>query len=418
MVVEQQAKEHLAQEARSLLARVEILKPFSLQMPMVPAAAIAQTALAAIEKTLATGKRELMALINQFLHWLEQGAGQQATAKDVQRRLTILRLRFNAVLTQLDIFADVLSQRGEHDTGVWMAGLDALAADALKLEGEFFRPPPLICYLDRGAGAAIRRVKTRLPGGGENPVAVIRVPRERMIGCGIASSLVHEVGHQGAALLGLVESLRPALRNRQKGEGTFAFRYFERTIAEILADFWAVAMLGITATKGLMAVLSLPRPFMFRINPDDPHPFPWIRVKISCSLGKKLYPHPQWARLEGIWESIYPLKGVPDDTRRVIDDLERHLPLLMQTIVEQRPAKLNGKRVGEVFPVQERTTARLAEKLNEWRLDPGRMKSARPCTVFATLGAGQATTPSAEGVILENLIKSWAVSKRKGVTNV
>ena len=38
---------------------------------------------------------------------------------------------------------------------------------------------------------------------------MIRIPRERMIGYGIASSLVHEVGHQGAALLGLVESLRP-----------------------------------------------------------------------------------------------------------------------------------------------------------------------------------------------------------------
>ena len=37
-----------------------------------------------------------------------------------------------------------------------------------------------------------------------NPVAIIRVPRERMVGHGIASSLVHEVGHQGAALLGLV----------------------------------------------------------------------------------------------------------------------------------------------------------------------------------------------------------------------
>ncbi len=49
------------------------------------------------------------------------------------------------------------------------------------------------------AGAAIRRARTRLPGGGDNPVAIIRVPRERMVGSGIASSLVHEVGHQAAA---------------------------------------------------------------------------------------------------------------------------------------------------------------------------------------------------------------------------
>ena len=69
----------------------------------------------------------------------------------------------------------------------------------------------MVCYLARGPGAAIRRARTRLPGGGDNPVAIIRMPRERMIGSGIASSLVHEVGHQGAALLDLVPSLRARL---------------------------------------------------------------------------------------------------------------------------------------------------------------------------------------------------------------
>ncbi len=59
---------------------------------------------------------------------------------------------------------------------------------------------------------AIRRARTRLPGGGDNPVAIIRLPRERMVGSGIASSLIHEVGHQGAALLDLVNSLRPLLQ--------------------------------------------------------------------------------------------------------------------------------------------------------------------------------------------------------------
>ena len=99
------------------------------------------------------------------------------------------------MLTQFDIFADVLSQRSEHDTGVWLSGLDVVAADALALP-DYYEAPPVICYLDRGHGAAIRRARTRLPGGSENPVAVVRVPRERMVGSGIASSLVHEVGHQ------------------------------------------------------------------------------------------------------------------------------------------------------------------------------------------------------------------------------
>jgi len=34
--------------------------------------------------------------------------------------------------------------------------------NALALPG-FYEAPPVICYLDRGAGAAIRRARTRLP---------------------------------------------------------------------------------------------------------------------------------------------------------------------------------------------------------------------------------------------------------------
>jgi hypothetical protein len=68
-----------------------------------------------------------------------------------------------------------------------------------------------------------------------------------MVGYGIASSLVHEVGHQAAALLGLVESLRPALRDprlqaapRQRP----AWQLWKRWIFEIIADLWSIAKWG------------------------------------------------------------------------------------------------------------------------------------------------------------------------------
>ena len=166
------------------------------------------------------------------------------------------------------------------------------------LPGGYYEVPPVICYLDRGIGAAIRRARTRLPGGGANPVAIIRIPRERMVGNGIASSLIHEVGHQAAALLDLVNSLRPVLQGLQRGRASErqAWQLWERWISEIVADFWSVARLGVSSTMGLKGVVSLPRPFVFRLNVDDPHPVPWIRVKLSCAMGDALYPHPQWAR--------------------------------------------------------------------------------------------------------------------------
>lgn len=192
-----------------------------------------------------------------------------------------------------------------------------------------------MCYLDRGPGAAIRRARTRLPGGGANPVAIIRVPRERMVGSGVASSLVHEVGHQGAALLDLVNTLRPLLQERQRAQPQerTAWQLWERWISEIVADVWAIGRVGFVATLGLIAVVSLPRVFVFRLNVDDPHPIPWLRVLLGCAIGEALYPHPQWQRLARTWESCYPAAAEDPPARELLALLRRTMPDFVQLVV-------------------------------------------------------------------------------------
>ena len=226
----------LEHEARALLGRLERVRPFALSETMVPAANLSVAAQRAIDGYLHAGRDRLRRQLQGFIATLE---GDPAQA---QRRLALLRLRFTSALGQFDLYADALSQRSQRDSGVWLAGLDALAADALAMPGHY-QAPPVVCYLDRGIGAAIRRARTRLPGGGENPVAVICVPRERLVGSGIASSLVHEVGHQAAALLDLLPPLRAALRPRAARAEAWAG--WERWVSEIVADLWSVARLGV-----------------------------------------------------------------------------------------------------------------------------------------------------------------------------
>jgi hypothetical protein len=98
-----------------------------------------------------------------------------------------------------------------------------------------------------------------------------------MIGSGIASSLVHEVGHQGAALLDLVNALREPLARMQAGAGddAAAWQLWDRWISEIVADLWSIARIGVGSTMGLMTIVSLPRPFVFHITAGGPHPIPW-----------------------------------------------------------------------------------------------------------------------------------------------
>lgn len=399
----------LDQEARALLTRLARVKPFALLEPMLPAAAISPAAQTAIDKFLATNRDELRARIRRFISWVRSPQALEAAPEEAQRKFTLVRLVFNDVLSQFDLFADVLTQRSEHETGVWLSGLDVAAADALKLPG-YYEQPPVVCYLDRGPGAAIRRARTRLPGKTENPVAIVRVPRERMVGSGVASSLVHEVGHQAAALLGLVESLRPVLQGLGRSGG--AWQFWDRWISEIVADFWSIARVGIASTLGLMAVVSLPRAFVFRISEDDPHPTPWIRVKLSCAIGKALYPHAQWDRLAQLWERYYPTAGLDQRNRALFTVLNEAIPSFVTLLTQHRPKLLRGASLREALAVEQRQPAQLLAHFKAWRSSPRRMRSASPSLTFAVLGQARAEgllSPELESRMLAYLLTYWAL---------
>ncbi len=410
----------LALEARALLTRLARVRPFAVIMPMVAAASAAPEAVLAIERYLIHGRQELQARVHAYIRWLQETEGRGSTAAEAQRRFAFLKLRFEAVLAQFHIFSDALTQRAEVDNGVWLAGLDVAAAEALEISGRFFEAPPVITYLDRSHGAAIRRARTRLPGGGTSPVAIVRLPRERMVGSGIASSLVHEVGHQGAALLGLVESLRLALQTRGRwtsGEERLAWHLWERWISEIVADVWAVAKLGVSATLGLIQVVSLPRAFVFRIQTDDPHPFPWVRVKLSAAVGGHLFPDPQWQLVDELWESFYPRTDLDPARLRIIRCLEATLPELVRLLVHHRPPALQGAALAQVFPVAARQPARLRSLFAAWRREPAHLRRAAPTLVFAVLGQARQDrklTPEQESGMVADLLRHWALRRALG----
>lgn len=403
----------LETEARGLLARLNQLRPLSLHETMVPAAALPPQATLEIERFLHTGRTVLRRRVEEYLRWL-RGPGRSAPPAEQHHRFVMIRMRFNAILSQLDMFTEVVTQRSENRTGVWLSGLDVLADDALRVSPLVTDPPPAVCYLARGPGAAIRRAKTKMPGGDLSPAAIIRIPRERMVGHGIASSLVHEVGHQGAALLGLVESLRSDLASHRPPAPRDAavWRSWEQWISEIVADLWSVATLGISSTLGLLAVVSLPRFFVFRPSGGDPHPTPYVRVLISCAVGEALYPHPQWRAMRTAWKALNPVAGLPPARQQELADLEAGIPAFVRALLGHRSPALRGRTLREAFPTSERSPALLASHFTTWRGDLGVMARQRPSLVFAAVGQARASgriTPEAESELIGSVLRAWAL---------
>ena len=404
-------REFLAAETRALLARVDRLRPFVEQETMLPAAVLLPRALVGIEELLLAERARLRALGLAYLRWLS-GPGAEAPAGEQQRRYALLRLRLNDHLSTLDLFSDAVTQRSESEVGLWLSGMDVAAADALRLnDGRLGDEVPIICYLDRGPGAAIRRARTRLPGDLENPVAIVRVPRERMVGHGIASSLFHEVGHQGAALLDLVPSVRAALARRARGPARFGWHCWSSWISEILADFWSVARLGIGSTLGLMGVVSLPRPFVFRVSLTDPHPFPWIRVLVSAAIGHRLYPDPQWAALRRIWWQLYPPDQASRATAAVIERLLPTVPALAAVVAGHRPAALGGASLADALAHPSRRPADLRRLRAVLLADPAAAARIRPALRFAVLGQARwdgRLSAEAESREVDSMLRGWA----------
>jgi len=403
--------EYLSNEAYSLLTRLNQVKPFSMTMPMVKGASVSDKAFKQIIDLLEKEKALLRNKIHQFIDKVRDVQQLNGSERPLQTGFTVLKLRFNNILDQLDIFADALSQRAENDTGTWLAGLDVLAEDGLKVVKPFTEIPALMVYLDRGHGAAIRRARTRLPGGDENPVAIIQVPRERLVGSGIASSLIHEVGHQVAALLNLIPSLTAVLAKKvEEGNNLIAWQYFKRCISEIISDVWALGHLGITATMGLMGVVTLPRYFQFRLNLDDPHPAPYVRVQLSCWFGKRLFPHPQWNRLWGMWNRFYPRDGLDLASLNILSAIEKDMDAFVDLVLDHSTKEMKGKKLIDFFPL-EREPENLKRLYQLWKSGETSLNRMPPTLVFALLGQAKAELAIdavEESAVLTQQLRQWA----------
>jgi hypothetical protein len=348
----------LEQEAGALLTRLDLVKPLILVGPMVLAAALSPAPQLAIERFLISGRRDLHRLVNRFRAWLRSRAGRAADPEEAQGRCTTLRLQFLRVLTHFDMFESVVGQRSDAQTGIWLSGLDNIAADALRLRRGYFEPPPIVCYLDRGMGAAIRRAHTRLlqsRRGCQDPARAAGRQRHRFM-------TLPRGWAPGSCPSGTVESLRPVLRDiaHDSRSGDLTWRLWERWISEIVADVWSVARAGIASTMGLINAVSLPRPFVFRLNPSDPHPLPYVRVKLSAALGQVFYTDSGWRNLTELWESYYPINQLDSDQKRTFRDLERSIPALVDVLVNHSPAALRGDTLIEALDTDELQPALLA----------------------------------------------------------
>jgi hypothetical protein len=203
-----------------------------------------------------------------------------------------------------------------------------------------------------------------------------------------------------------------ARARREDAAGARVWSRWSRWISEIVADFWAVARIGVASTTGLIGVVSLPQAFVFRDNGDDPHPTPWLRVLLSSAIGDALYPHPQWQRLAAHWHSLYPLERVSENRRRAVVEQARSIPQFVALLVNHRAAALRGRTLAEALASSGRAPIELAERWSSWQRWPRAMTQVPPSLAFAVIGQARADhvlSPQAESDLLVRLLEHHAM---------
>lgn len=293
-----------------------------------------------------------------------------------------LELSIARASTTFDTYADVLTQRLSPTIGPFLRGCDVLAADCLSGRvASLKQVSHPIVYIDRGFGASILRTGIPLAAGVLNHVPLIQIPYRKLQEIHNLASVLHEAGHEAMARTGLLGELpnRLIVHLLSKGIRPPVADLMAYWMNEVVPDFWAFCCSSWAQIAGIRDVLSIPSAMVMRINADDPHPTPYIRILLACEWGTRVWGDGPWRELKDDWRLSYPTDQLPLNTQSALQALEETIPHVVEFLIVSRFKRLEGKRIMDLFdmsalsPLSQSTAA--SEFLHTGQMPPG----LRPC---------------------------------------
>jgi hypothetical protein len=324
---------------------------------------------------------------NALAHaWLHDGAPARTLAA-LHRALGELEIDLARAYQTLDTFVDIATQRHSPVLGPYLAGCDVLAEDALArpMHSLATLVPP-ITYCDRGAGASVLREGAPMNDGGTSPLALIEIPYSRFSDKLTLVSLLHEVGHQGIARLGLTEPLAELLA-RAAAVAAAAERdgrsdledAFARWSGEIGPDFWAFGCSGLAQPAALRDVVSFPQLESLRVADGAVHPPPYLRVLLAFAFARATWGAGPWDAWERSWLLLHPLGDLPLRQRAFLLRARRALPKVARALLTAGLRPIGNRPLASLFDFRATDPRRLhdiARGATRGRLELGGL---RPC---------------------------------------
>ena len=285
-----------------------------------------------------------------------------------------------------DTYLDILSQRKISSLGRILAGCDVIAWDALNKDNPVLSAAehPVLSF-QRGLGALIIRVNVTFPGGIRNPLPLIQIPYSRLASKHDLTSIVHEIGHEVTARLGLVHLLPKVFRKvlSTAGASENLVDLFELWTSEIGPDFWTFCNCGAAQTSSIKEMLSLPQSYVFHFSIMDPHPPPSHRVLLSIEWCRQQWGRGDWDIWEEEWRRFYPIEHARSETKATLEEAKIYLPEISKALFQTRFKVLNGRRLIDLFDMSALNPSRLERIVRSKDFEAQILRLNSPCVQLA-----------------------------------
>ena len=379
---------YLQQRAESLLFRIGSLSSLRRLVNLPPQQDISERQWAVLEPQLAAATARLSSRVKRATDQLLPHIDDGRATRRLNAALGQIELDLSRAFLFFDTYMDVLTQRNSPELGAILRGCDALAMDAMRRDHPALSiiEPPLV-YCDRGFGASIVRESVPFPDTSPNPMPLLQIPYGRLKEKHNLTSILHESGHQGLARLQLVSPLADTLRDAlaRAGAPQQVRHLYAQWSFEIGPDFWAFALSGIAEAAAIRDLFALPSGHALRVSYHDPHPPPYLRALLTFDWCRRAWGQGPWDDWERQWLAAYPLHAAPTETRRVLLQARRVIPVVGQALFDTRFRVLGRRRLLDLFdlaPLAPNELKRRASGIRSGKLDLTRLAPSVQLAVF------------------------------------
>ena len=332
---------------------------------------------------------------------------RSATARaEVRRRLLEFERLYLRTERTLDFFADAINCRTNPQAAAMLRACDTLAhrsmAQVLDAVGK--TTPPAVTYLGEGRGASILKAHQRLWDGGEVcPVAAIKVTRHNLLQ---PTALIHEAGHQVAAIVGWNEELAATLAQglQRRGASADLADIWAGWASEIAADAFSFAHTGFASVAALHDVLDGDPALVFRLVAYDPHPMNFLRVLLGVQMCRYLYGEGPWDTLELSWTAKHRLDSAPHEARAIVQDSLAILDAVVPAALDTPMRAFKGRSLRAIVMPEHVSPAalnKLAARLGNALFTSSHWLWSEPLQIVGFTGLQLAVKPQEAEAILD-----------------